>query len=40
MRCTSGLPEITLAESTNLAKEWFTGRNRLVVVTAPQKGGW
>jgi zinc protease len=33
------LPEITLAEINALAKEWFTDRNRLVVVTAPDKPG-
>ena len=31
------LPEITLEEVNKLAKEWFSDRNRLVVVTAPQK---
>lgn len=35
------LPEITLAEINKLAGEWFpkTNRNRLVVVTAPEKVG-
>jgi zinc protease len=35
------LPEITLAEINKLAAEWFpkTNRNRLVVVTAPEKTG-
>jgi len=35
------LPEITLAEINKLASEWFPkeGRNRLVVVTAPEKTG-
>jgi zinc protease len=33
------LPEITLAEINALAKEWFTDRNRFVVVTAPDKPG-
>ncbi len=35
------LPEITLAEINKLAREWFpeTNKNRLVIVTAPQKTG-
>lgn len=35
------LPEITLAEINKLAREWFpvSNKNRLVVVTAPQKPG-
>ncbi len=35
------LPEITLAEINKLAREWFpvSNRNRLVIVTAPQKIG-
>jgi zinc protease len=33
------LPEITLDEVNGLAKEWFTDRNRLVVVNAPEKAG-
>jgi zinc protease len=33
------LPEITLDEVNKLAKEWFTDRNRLVVVEAPEKSG-
>lgn len=33
------LPEITLDEVNKLAKEWFPGGNRLVVVTAPEKNG-
>jgi zinc protease len=33
------LPEITLAEINGLAKQWYTDRNRLVVVTAPEKPG-
>src|SRR6185295_12456406 len=35
------LPEISLAEINKLAAEWFpkTERNRLVVVTAPEKAG-
>ena len=35
------LPEITLAEINQLAGEWFpkVNRNRLVVVTAPEKAG-
>ena len=31
------LPEITLAEVNSLAKEWMPDRNRLVVVSAPEK---
>jgi zinc protease len=31
------LPEITLPEVNNLAKEWLPDRNRLVVVSAPEK---
>jgi zinc protease len=35
------LPEITLAEINKLAREWFplSNKNRLVIVTAPQKPG-
>jgi zinc protease len=33
------LPEITLDEINKLAKEWFPGGNRLVVVNAPEKTG-
>ena len=33
------LPEIKLDEINKLAKEWFSGRNRLVVVNAPEKPG-
>ena len=33
------LPEITLAEVNKLAKEWFSGTNRLVVLNAPEKNG-
>lgn len=33
------LPEITLDEINKLAREWFPGGNRLVVVTAPEKSG-
>ena len=33
------LPEITLDEINALAKQWFTDRNRFVVVTAPDKPG-
>lgn len=33
------LPEITLAEVNKLAQEWFTDRNRVLVVTAPDKTG-
>jgi zinc protease len=33
------LPEITLSEINALAKQWFTDRNRFVVVTAPEKAG-
>ena len=35
------LPEITLTEINKLAREWFplTNKNRLVIVTAPQKPG-
>ena len=31
------LPQITLAEVNNLAKEWVPDRNRLVVISAPEK---
>src|SRR5258705_30939 len=31
------LPQITLAEVNNLAKEWVPDRNRLVLITAPEK---
>ena len=34
------LPQITLAEINALAKEWFTDRNRLVTVVAPEKPGF
>jgi zinc protease len=33
------LPEIKLDEINKLAREWFSGRNRLVVVSAPEKAG-
>ena len=33
------LPEITLDEINKIAKEWFSGQNRLVIVNAPDKGG-
>ena len=33
------LPEITLDEINKLAREWFSERNRLVLVTAPEKSG-
>jgi zinc protease len=33
------LPEITLEEINVLAKQWFTDRNRFVIVTAPDKAG-
>jgi zinc protease len=33
------LPQITLDEINKLAMEWFPDRNRLVVVTAPEKSG-
>src|SRR5262245_58326523 len=33
------LPEITLQEINSLAKQWFTDRNRFVLVTAPEKSG-
>jgi len=33
------LPEITLDEINKIAKEWFPGGNRLVVVNAPEKKG-
>jgi zinc protease len=33
------LPEITLQEINALAKQWFTDRNRFVLVTAPEKTG-
>jgi zinc protease len=35
------VPEITLAESNKLAREWFpvSAQNRLVVVTSPEKSG-
>jgi zinc protease len=35
------LPDITLAEINKLAREWYpsTNRNRMVIVTAPQKPG-
>ena len=31
------LPEITLAEVNNVAKDWMPDRNRLVAITAPEK---
>ena len=33
------LPEITLAEVNGLAKDWMPDRNRVVVVSAPEKSG-
>src|SRR6266404_4328318 len=33
------LPEIKLDEVNKLAKEWFSGENRLVVINAPEKNG-
>jgi zinc protease len=33
------LPQITLEEINKLAKEWYSDRNRLVVVSAPEKSG-
>lgn len=33
------VPEITLAEINKLAGEWFSNRNRMVVVRAPEKAG-
>ena len=33
------LPEITLDEVNRRAREWFPDRNRLVIVTAPEKPG-
>jgi zinc protease len=33
------LPEITLAEVNNLARNWVQDRNRVVVVSAPKKAG-
>lgn len=33
------LPTITLDEVNRLAKEWFPDRNRIVIVTAPEKAG-
>jgi zinc protease len=33
------LPEITLEEINKLAKEWYSGQNRLVIVNAPEKPG-
>ncbi|MFY9609345.1 MAG: insulinase family protein [Blastocatellia bacterium] len=33
------LPEIILAEINKLAGEWYSDRNRLVVITAPEKSG-
>jgi zinc protease len=33
------LPEITLAEINKLAKEWYSDRNRTVLVSAPEKSG-
>jgi zinc protease len=33
------LPEINLVEINKIAREWFTDRNRTVVITAPAKSG-
>lgn len=33
------LPGITLEEINKLAKEWYSGQNRLVIVNAPEKSG-
>jgi zinc protease len=33
------IPEITLGELNKIAKEWFTDRNRIVTVVAPEKAG-
>jgi zinc protease len=33
------LPEITVDEINKLAREWYSDRNRLVVITAPEKSG-
>jgi zinc protease len=33
------LPQITLEEINRVAKEWFTDKNRIVTVTAPEKAG-
>jgi zinc protease len=33
------MPEITLAEVNALAKDWVSDRNRVVIVSAPQKNG-
>ena len=33
------LPTITLDEVNRLAKDWFPDRNRIVIVTAPEKPG-
>ena len=33
------LPTVTLDEVNKIAKEWFNDRNRLVVITAPEKPG-
>jgi zinc protease len=33
------LPQITVEEINNIAREWFPDRNRLVIVTAPEKSG-
>ncbi len=33
------VPQITLDEINKLAKEWFPDRNRLVLVTSPEKSG-
>ena len=33
------IPAVTLAEINKIAKEWFTDRNRIVVITAPDKPG-
>jgi len=33
------LPEITLEEINAVPKQWFTDKNRIVIVTAPEKAG-
>jgi zinc protease len=33
------LPEVTLDEINQIAKQWFTDKNRIVVVTGPDKAG-
>lgn len=37
--CQRFLPEITLAEVNALSKDWMSARNRVVLVSAPQKDG-